>query len=97
MCTFWAARRLVEMTAESDYELRLPEFAKRLISEEIYEATVGTRSQIAQLSPGQEWGAVLDELRRQSAAFEPDAKAVRWFSACGPGGDSGCCSGRRIR
>ena len=68
------ARRLVELTIESEYELRLPEFAQLIIREEIYEAAVSTRGQIAQLSPGEEWGPIIDRLRQRIRDAEPTAK-----------------------
>ncbi|MFG1962399.1 hypothetical protein [Nonomuraea sp. NPDC049028] len=68
------ARRLVEVNIEFEYELRLSQLADRLVREEIHEAISGTRSQIARLSIGPEWGAVLDRLRLLGRHFEPDAK-----------------------
>jgi energy-coupling factor transporter ATP-binding protein EcfA2 len=73
------ATQLVEITREFDYELELPAFADRLVGEEILEALVATRSQIARLSPGPEWGSVLDRLRLLAGAVKPGS----------PGGDLG--------
>jgi len=70
------ARRLAELTIESDYELRLAESAERLIHEEIHEAAIGTRSQIARLSLGQEWNPVLDRLRLRAKDLQPEVKSV---------------------
>ncbi|MEU1387313.1 MULTISPECIES: hypothetical protein [unclassified Nonomuraea] len=67
------ARRLVEINIEFEYELRLSQLADRLIREEIHEAVIGTRSQIAGASISPEWGAVLDRLRLLDGFFEPDA------------------------
>jgi hypothetical protein len=68
------ARRLVEITMEFEYKLLLPEFVERLVREEVYEAIVSTRSQIAQLPPGRDRGLVLDRLRQLALDFEPNDK-----------------------
>lgn len=75
------ARRLAEMTIESDYELRLAEFAERLVREEIDEAAVATRGMIAQLSPGQEWGSALNLLRQRARDLRPETKPVDLLAA----------------
>lgn len=76
-----AARRLVEIAIESDYELRLPEFAQRIVREEIHEAAIATRSQIAQISPDQEWGPILDRLRQRTEDITPNAKPADLLTA----------------
>jgi hypothetical protein len=65
------ARRLVELTIESGYERRLPGFAEQLVREEVYEAIVGSRSQIAGLSADHEYAPVLETLRLLVKMFEP--------------------------
>jgi hypothetical protein len=69
------ARRMVELTIESRYKRRLPEIAEQLIREEVYEAIVGSRSQIAGLSADHEYTPVLDTLRLLVKVFEPGRKA----------------------
>ena len=64
------ARRLVEMTIESEYELRLTGCAEQLVREEIYAAALGSRNQFAELLSGGRWTAVLEDLRAQIRVFD---------------------------
>lgn len=64
------ARRLVEITIESEYELRLTGCAEQLVREEVYAAAVSTRSQFAELLSGGKWAAVLEDLRVQIRVFD---------------------------
>jgi hypothetical protein len=64
------ARRLAEMAIESGYRLRLSGCAQQLVREEVYEATLASRSRLTELLPGGTWGAALDELRSQIRTFE---------------------------
>jgi hypothetical protein len=63
------ARRLAEMAIESGYRLRLSGCAQQLVREEVYEATVASRSRLTELLPDGAWGSALDELRSQIRAF----------------------------
>lgn len=74
------ARRLAELTIESDYELRLPEFAERLVREEMLEATVAARGQIARQSPGPS-ARILDRLRLRTRDLQPGVKAADMMAA----------------
>lgn len=64
------ARRLVEMTIESEYELRLTGCAEQLVREEIYTAASGSRNQFAELLSGGRLAAVLEDLRVQIRVFD---------------------------
>jgi hypothetical protein len=64
------ARRLVEMTVESEYELRLAGCAEQLVREEIYGAASGSRDQFAELLSGGRWAAILEDLRVQIRVFD---------------------------
>jgi hypothetical protein len=64
------ARRLVEMTIESEYELRLTAFADQLVREEIYAAASSSRNQSTELLSGGRWVTVLEDLRTQIRAFD---------------------------
>jgi hypothetical protein len=64
------ARRLVEMTIESEYELRLTGCAEQLVREEIYAAATGSRNQFAEILSGGRWAAVLEDLRMQIRVFD---------------------------
>ncbi|MDB4872567.1 MAG: hypothetical protein JWL97_3571 [Gemmatimonadales bacterium] len=63
------ARRLVEIN--SDYhQVRLHEFSRRLIQEEMYEAIDGTRSLLSNLQLSSEWGDVFSSLETLRESFE---------------------------
>ena len=64
------ARRLVEMTIESEYELRLTGCAEQLVREEIYAAASGSRDQFAGLLSGSRWAAIREDLRVQIRVFD---------------------------
>lgn len=64
------ARRLVEITIESEYELRLTGCAEQLVREEIYAVAIGTRNKFSELLSGGRWVAVLEDLRMQIRAFD---------------------------
>ena len=64
------ARRLVEMTIESEYELRLTGCAEQLVREEVYAAAIGSRNQGAELLSGGRWTAVPEDLRVQIRVFD---------------------------
>lgn len=74
------ARRLAELTIDSDYKLRLPEFAERLVREEMLEATVAARGHIARQSPGPP-AQVLDRLRLRTRDLQPGVKAADMMAA----------------
>jgi hypothetical protein len=64
------ARRLAEMTIESEYELRLTGCAEQLVREEIYAVATTSRNQFAELLSHRRWAAVLEDLRVQTRVFD---------------------------
>jgi hypothetical protein len=64
------ARDLVEMSIESEYELRLTGCAEQLVRDEICLVASSSRNQFAELLSGGKWAAALEDLRAQKRAFD---------------------------